>query len=456
MAVRTALAVLAGKATGSLSRLTRRGGGTTFPGDVARAVDPQVLRRLARDLKGGAVIVTGTNGKTTTSRLVAALLEGLPARVVANRAGANLIYGATAAAVARAGLDGRLRADWAVFEIDEATLPAAVEEIQPRAVLVLNLFRDQLDRYGELELMARTIQRALEKLPERSTAVLNADDPRIGELGGHLARKPLWFGIDDREAGDQPLPHAADARTCPRCGATLVFDAVYVGHDGEYRCPNGDFARPALDVAARHLRLNGLDALGLNVDGQVVEARLGGTYNAYNVTAAYAVGKALGLKPEYMAERLKTVAAAFGRQERFNAAGRSFTILLAKNPTGFNSVLRDSIELGRGKRYLVALNDRIADGTDVSWIWDVDFELLRRSAQIVLPAGDRAYDLAVRLKYAEVKAEPPETDLGRALDRLIELTPDGEHAFLLCTYTAMLDLRALLVRRGWLKPYWAT
>ena len=456
MPVRTALAVVAGKATGSLSRLTGRGGGTTFPGDVARYVDPQVLRRLARDLKGGAVIVTGTNGKTTTSRLVHAVLEGIPARVVANRAGANLIYGATAAAVAVAGVDGRLRADWGVFEIDEATLPAAVDEIQPRAVLVLNLFRDQLDRYGELELMARTIQRALEQLPEQSVAVLNADDPRIGELGSHLRRKPLWFGLDDRGAGAQSLPHAADARTCPRCGATLVFDAVYVGHDGEYRCPNGDFARPALDIAGRHLRLEGLDWLGLNLDGQIVEARLGGTYNAYNVTAAYAVGRALGLEPAYIAERLKTVAAAFGRQERFEATGRRFTILLAKNPTGFNSVLRDSIELARGKRYLIALNDRIADGTDVSWIWDVDFELLRPSVQIVVPSGDRAHDLAVRLKYAGVKAEVPQADLGRALDRLLELTPEGEHAFLLCTYTAMLDLRALLVRRGWLRPYWST
>jgi UDP-N-acetylmuramyl tripeptide synthase len=150
------------------------------------------------------------------------------------------------------------------------------------------------------------------------------------------------------------------------------------------------------------------------------------------------------------------VAAAFGRQERFQAEGRSFTILLAKNPTGFNSVLHDSVELGRGKRYLLALNDRIADGTDVSWIWDVDFEVLKNRVEAAVPSGDRAHDLAVRLKYAEVKGEAPEPNLARALDRVIELTPEGEHAFLLCTYTAMLDLRAILVRRGWLRPYWAT
>src|SRR3989449_1540826 len=170
--MRRTAAVWAGKATGTLSRLTGRGGGTTFPGDVARAIDPRVLCKLARDLKGGSVLVTGTNGKTTTARLVSSLLEGLPARVVANRAGANLIYGATAAAVARAGVDGRLRADWGVFEIDEAALPIAVEEIRPRVVLVGNLFRDQLDRYGELELLARTIHRALGSLPEAGRAVL--------------------------------------------------------------------------------------------------------------------------------------------------------------------------------------------------------------------------------------------------------------------------------------------
>ena len=454
--MRPALAVLAGKATGALSRATGRGGGTTFPGDVARAIDRGVLRKLAADLTGGAVLITGTNGKTTTSRLVAALLEGLPARVVANRSGANLIYGATAAAVTRADLDGRLRADWAVFEIDEATLPIAVEEIQPRAVVVGNLFRDQLDRYGELELLAQTIQRALERLPQSGHAVLNADDPRVGEIGMSLPKPPLWYGLDDPSVSAAELPHAADARTCPRCGASLRFRQVYVGHDGAYECPNGDFARPALDLAGTDIRLDGLDRLALTAAETRLNVPLGGLYNAYNVVAAFAAGGALGLQPEYMAERLRTAAAAFGRQERFERDGRRFTMMLAKNPTGFNELLRES---GRanGRRFLLGLNDRIADGRDVSWIWDVDFELLTGLAEVVVPTGGRAHDLAVRLKYAGVAAaEPPEPDLGRAIDRLIEATPPGEEGFLLCTYTAMLDLRALLVRRGWLKPYWAT
>lgn len=455
--MRHTLAVLAGKATGGLSRLSRRGGGTTFPGDVARAIDPGVLRHLAADLKGGSVLVTGTNGKTTTARLISSLLAGLPARVVANRAGANLIFGATAAAVAGAGLDGRLHADWGVFEIDEATLPIAIEEIRPRVVLVTNLFRDQLDRYGELEHVALTMQRALERLPEPGQAVLNADDPRVGELGQALARPPLWYGLEDRRVGVDTLPHAADARTCPRCGAALQFSRVYVGHDGIYSCPNGDFSRPLPDLAATEIELDGLERIRLTAVGSRFEVPLGGLYNAYNLLAAVAVGSALGLKPSYMAERLTSAAPAFGRQERVQHEDRRFTIMLGKNPTGFNQILLESEQLAGGRYFLLGLNDRIADGRDVSWIWDVDFELLADGVKLVIPSGERAHDLAIRLKYAGVRAAaPPEPNFDRALDQLLEALPEGGTAYLLCTYTAMLDLRAVLVRRGWLQPYWAT
>jgi UDP-N-acetylmuramyl tripeptide synthase len=457
MGLRAAAAVWAGKTTRVLTRLSRRGGGTTFPGDVARFVDPGVLRSLAADLRAGSVLIAGTNGKTTTARLVSALLEGLPARVVANRAGANLIYGATAAAVARAGLDGRLRAEWGVFEIDENSLPAAVDEIRPRAVLVGNLFRDQLDRYGELELTARTIQRALDALPEGSRAVLNADDPRVGEIGLALRSQPLWYGIEDASVGQPELPHAADATTCPRCGSSLIFETVYLGHEGIYRCPNSDFSRPTPNVAGRQVRLQGLDRVTLDAEGTELTLPLGGLYNAYNLLGAYAVGLALGLTPDYMASRFSAVVAAFGRLERFEAGGRRLTLLLAKNPAGFNESLRSALQLAGGRRFLIGINDRIADGRDVSWLWDVDFEQLRGRAENLVVTGVRAHDMAVRLKYAGVDgALAPEPDFARALDRLIELTPAGEEAYLLCTYTAMLDLRAILVRRGWLRPYWLT
>jgi UDP-N-acetylmuramyl tripeptide synthase len=454
--MRRTAAVWAGKATATLSRITRRGGGTTLPGDIARAIDPNVLRKLSKDLTHGSVVITGTNGKTTTARLIGWLLEGAGHRVVTNRAGANLIFGATAAALDSAGADGRLRADWGVFEIDEASLKFAIDEIQPRVAIVLNLFRDQLDRYGELESIAKKIESALAAMPEGGRALLNADDPRVAEIGLNLPNPPLWFGLDDTSVAARELPHAADARTCPRCGSSLTFEAVYVGHDGVYECPNGDFRRPTPELTATNIELSGFERLAMDIDKTRFELQLGGLYNGYNVLAAYAAGRTLGLEPAYMAERLRAFHSAFGRQERLEFRGRNLNLVLSKNPAGFNETLRTAVDLAHGNSFLIALNDRKADGTDVSWIWDVDFEQLKGKSHVVLPGGTRAYDLAVRLKYAGVDAISPETDPGKALDVLVKATPEGETAHLLCTYTAMLDLRAELVRRGWAKPYWET
>jgi UDP-N-acetylmuramyl tripeptide synthase len=454
MSVRKTAAVWAGKATGSLSRITRRGGGTTLPGDVARAIDPRILTELTDDLTQGSVVITGTNGKTTTSRLITWLLEGTGKRVVSNRAGANLIFGVTAAALRKAGAGGRLKADWGVFEIDEASLPKAVEEIQPKATLVLNLFRDQLDRYGELESIAKKIEKALSTT--EATAILNADDPRVAEIGLNLPNKPLWFGLDDTSIASKQLPHAADARTCPRCGSSLIFDAVYVGHDGVYRCPNNDFQRPKPDITATDITLNGFDSIAMTINATRIEMPLGGLYNVYNVLAAYATACSLNIDGAYSAQRLKTFKAAFGRQERIDFRGRHLILVLSKNPAGFNETVRTAVDMAHGRNFILGLNDRKADGTDVSWIWDVDFEQLKGKAKTVIPAGNRAYDLAVRLKYAGVVAQPPETDPGKALDALIKNTSEGDTAHVLCTYTAMLDLRAELVRRGWAQPYWET
>ncbi|HEX6487608.1 MAG TPA: MurT ligase domain-containing protein [Candidatus Dormibacteraeota bacterium] len=458
MGLRLAAAVTAGKATAAASRLARRGGGATLPGDVARWVDRDVLRDLSRQLSKGAVLITGTNGKTTTSRLVSLLLEEPGRPVLTNRTGANLIYGLTAAAVAAAGPGGGLRRDWAVLEVDEATLPLAVEEVQPRLVLVGNLFRDQLDRYGELEKIARLLHGALTRLPDGATAVLNADDPRVGEIGLALERPPVWYGLDSPNVARPELPHAADARVCPRCGRELEFAAVYVGHEGDYRCPESHFHRPDLTYAGHDVRLDGLDGVELTVEGSPISLPLGALFNAYNLLAAYSIGRTLGLEQHVIADRLRDAAAAFGRLERIEARGRRLTILLAKNPASFNEVLLAATELADARQVLLALNDRIADGRDVSWIWDVDFEVLGgREGMTIVPSGLRAYDLAVRLKYAEVGGvRAPQPDFGPALDQLLEATPQGGDCYLLCTYTAMLEMRAEITRRGWARPYWQT
>jgi UDP-N-acetylmuramyl tripeptide synthase len=331
-----------------------------------------------------------------------------------------------------------------------------VAEIQPKATVVGNLFRDQLDRYGELETIAKKIEGALQNIPPDARAILNADDPRVAEIGLSLDRPPTWYGIESPNVASEHLPHAADARTCPRCGASLLFGAVYVGHDGVYRCPNGDFSRPKPDIAATDVELDGFDGIAATVAGTRVAMPLGGLYNVYNVLAAFAAGTAIGLDARYIADRLKTFQAAFGRQERIDFRGRHLVLVLSKNPAGFNETVRTAVELAKGENFVIGLNDRKADGTDVSWIWDVDFEMLKGRAKSVIPAGVRAHDLAVRLKYAGVDALPAQTDPGKALDLLIKSTTDGDSCYLLCTYTAMLDLRAELVRRGWAAPYWET
>jgi UDP-N-acetylmuramyl tripeptide synthase len=450
---------LAGKLTAALSRGLRRGGGTTLPGDVSRWVDPTILTKLSRSLSDGTIVVTGTNGKTTTAALLRHILEAQGHPTVANQAGANLIFGVTAAVVNRASWSGDLPATTGLFEIDEASLPRLVHEVAPGTIVVTNLFRDQLDRYGELETTAAHIRGALTQGPEGMTAVLNADDPMVAALGDDLPRV-IYAGLDDPALLQPELSHGADAKFCPRCGSAFIFDGVYFGHVGHYRCPRGDFTRPSPDVRATSVSIDGMDGMRLRVTDGVhdvsVEVPLSGLYNAYNVVLALAAAKALNVPLAKSAAALRDFAPAFGRMERTVVDGHPAFLLLAKNPTGFNEVLRTAIQFGHATSFLIALNDRIADGQDVSWIWDVDFEQLTGAARHIVLSGDRALDLRVRLKYAELPDDRIEvvSDWRSALERAAQATPAGETIFILPTYTAMLALRAVLTRNGALQPYW--
>ena len=459
LGARGRVALWAGKLTSALSRGLRRGGGTTLPGDIARWVDPSILTKLSRSLGEGTVVITGTNGKTTTAALLRHILEAQGKQVVANQAGANLIFGVTAAMVNRTSWSGELPASIGLFEIDEASLPRLVQEIAPGTIVVTNLFRDQLDRYGELETTASHIRRALIQGPEGVTAVLNADDPMVAALGDDLPRV-VYAGLDDPSLLQPELSHGADAKFCPRCGSPFVFDGVYFGHVGHYHCPRADFARPSPDINASSIAIEGMERMRLRInDGPQsvnVEVPLSGLYNAYNIVLALAAARAVGVPLAKGAAALRDFTPAFGRMERITVDGRAAVLLLAKNPTGFNEVLRTAIQFGHATSFLIALNDRIADGQDVSWIWDVDFEQLKTVAQHIVVSGDRALDLRVRLKYAEIPAERIEvvTDWRAALKRAAEATPAGETLFILPTYTAMLELRSVLTHDGALRPYW--
>lgn len=449
-------AVAAGKAVAYASRLLGLGGGTVLPGRVARWIFPPVLEHLAAGLEQ-VVVVSGTNGKTTTARLLARMLEtgGVPA--VHNRAGANLQAGLVASLVLASDVRGRPCRRAGVFEVDEATLPTVADALRPRLVVLTNLFRDQLDRYAELERVAEGWRRTLGRLPS-AVVCYNADDPQVADVAQAAGRR-VAFGIQDPSAGRSALEEAADVRYCYRCGVAYRYEVVFLSHAGHYGCPSCGWSRPVPEVRAERVTVRGTSGFEVELawggERLALRSRLPGLYNVYNVLAAAAAARCLGLSGDVVRQATESVAPAFGRGERLAWGGVTLQILLVKNPAGFNEVLRLVVP-ERPRALLLAIHDRTADGRDVSWLWDVEFEQLRGLDAHITVSGIRAEDMALRLKYAGWPEDKTtvEKDLVRALRRARESTPPGEVLFCLPTYTAMLELRRILARAGAVAPFW--
>src|SRR4051794_3953273 len=368
MGARLTAALLAGRMATGLSRRLGRGGGTVIAGHVVPRIDPSALRTVTRRLRHGSVLVSGTNGKTTTSRLISHILRQGEIQALHNRAGANLVTGLVSAMVAQTSLGGWPRADIGLFEVDEATVPAALREIRPRAVLLTNIFRDQLDRYGEVHFVADLWAKAIRHLPPDTTLVLNADDPLVATLGRERSEASIYFGVGDPSVGVGESPHASDARICPNCGAAFAYDVHYYGHLGQYACPRCGLARPTPTVEATAVTLRGDRGSDVAIRtplGQVkATLSLPGLYNVYNALAATAVCVSLGLDLETIREGLETFTAAFGRLERVPVDGRELFLALVKNPVGFGEVLRMILADDTERVMLIAINDFFADGTD--------------------------------------------------------------------------------------------
>ena len=438
---------------GTISRAAGRGGGTTVPGHVFLRLAPGGLPALAAALPDGIAAVSATNGKTTTSAMLSHILAPDVA-VCRNAAGANLMSGVVSTLLHRPH-----DASVGVLEVDEAALPAVVAETAPRVVALGNLYRDQLDRHGELEMVADRWRAMVADLPVVTTLVLCADDPVIDALGANRA-DVVRYGIDDPSVALDDRDEAADSTFCVHCGAAYDYDAVYLGHLGSYRCPRGDHERGALQFAARAIRPRGLEGTAFRVDGPDgscdVLLPLPGLYNVENALAAIATAAVLGVPTATAAARLASFSAAFGRFERIAIDEREVVLILFKNPTGANEALRAIAPDVAGAHLVLALNDRIADGRDVSWIWDIDFEGRLDTAATITCSGERAADLAVRLRYADVPLEridrirEVETALGQAL---ADASP-GERVYVLATYTAMLDLHGVLADRGLTEQFW--
>ncbi len=446
------------RAIGAASRRSGRGGGTTLPGRVLLRLEPEAIGRLGGRLARGSTIVSATNGKTTTAGMIAAILSSAGRRPVHNRAGSNMTWGVATALLEQRGDEG-------LFEVDEAWLPRVAEQLQPHLIVLGNLFRDQLDRYGELETLADEWAAMVELRAGATGFALNADDPLIADLGRDREGEPRpavsYFGVDDASQALPELQHAHDAKHCRRCGHPYLYERAFVGHLGHYSCPGCGARRPDPDVSATSIELRGMHGSAATVRtpaGELLlELPLPGLYNVYNALAAISAGLRMGIELSVIGEALAGVRSAFGRVETISVAGVPVSILLIKNPAGTNEVLRTLRLESAGGAALdlwIALNDNTADGRDVSWVWDADFELLDGAVRRIVCAGTRAPEIAVRLKYAGVDPARIEVEHGIAasLDRAVAGS-DGE-LFALPTYTALLELRRLLAERGLAREFW--
>jgi len=421
--------------------------GTTLPGRVVKTVDHGIIGRLSARLPQGSILVSATNGKTTTSAMIAGILDREGLQTARNREGANLAAGVATALLKDSSLAGGPRSQMGLFEVDEFAFPEVAAQSLPRIVLLMNLFRDQLDRYGELEHIANRWRRVIRELPPETRTILNADDPLVAEMAKLRPENSVCFGIEDPAAGGLVMQHASDSKYCTVCGGPFTYEVFYMGHLGKYHCPKCGNKRPSPTIYAENVTFDGMRGSGFDLvtpEGSAhLDLPLPGLYNLYNALAAAACADSLGIGLESIRSGLEAFTAAFGRVEHITVNGKPVVLLLVKNPAGFNEVVRTlMIEPGQDT-LLVALNDRIADGRDISWIWDVDLELLAPEVGSAICSGARATEMAMRLKYAGVPQERLSVagDLEQALHAALEKTPQGDTLFVLPTYTAMLALR---------------
>jgi lipid II isoglutaminyl synthase (glutamine-hydrolysing) len=459
--MRLALALAVGKGSGAAGRLLNIGGGTSFPGAIARRIDPLVLRKVATASDARKVLITGSNGKTTTCRMLAALGQGAGASVAQNRSGSNLLQGVTSVAVREADLRGRTNTELLILEVDEATLRPVAAEVAPDVIVVTNIFRDQLDRFGEVYAMARGVEAVIETLPANASMVLNGDDPLVASFAPHSPARRVYFGLRAEYVGAEVPEHAADTIRCVRCQHTLTYRRVYVSHLGDYECPECGRARPDLDIAITEVTASpggGIDLTAQTPAGVMpVHVPLAGLHNVYNTAAALAGAHALGmLEGGSVPYALGALRPAFGRLEEIKADGHLTVLSFVKNPASYNATLRLILQRPGRKHVLAAHSNTVVDGEDFAWLWDVDLEDLVPDLATLIVSGTRAEEVALRMKYAGAGLTNMRVIPGReaALDTALARIPPGEPLYILAGYTPMREFRRIMQRRGWVPPFW--
>jgi len=422
----TYLSTILGKLISLVINKFHFGKGSTWPGHLALKMNNQFIKNKLKDSKTEVILISGTNGKTTTSKLITSILANNGHKVFGNICGANLLNGIASCLILNSSITGKIKADYLIFEIDENALAKVLDYITPDYIILLNLFRDQLDRYGEIDTIFKKWEKNLNNLSFKTKLILNADDPLIASLGMNKKNKVYYFGLTNEKYLSSNSKEPSDSMYCTKCKSKLIYKGIYFSHLGDWLCPNCKLKKPNIDIKSS------------------LPYPLPGTYNKYNTLAALLLAKILKINEKIIVKTFNEFKPAFGRQEEIVINQKKFVIFLSKNPTSFNESLRTVKELN-GNNLFIILNSRIPDGKDVSWIYDVDFENLIDNKQKIIISGDRVFDMTLRLKYAEKIANSRSFENYKEAIKYIFNKTNYKTTYVLPTYSAMLDFRKELL-----------
>ena len=437
MRIRTIAAVCAARFAGFACRKMGRQG-VTWAGKIALKISPHILEELSGQVREKIFVVCGTNGKTTTNNMLCAALEAEGKKVVCNHTGSNMLNGVVAAFVLASGLNGKLDADYACIEVDEASTRHVFPEIKPDYMVMTNLFRDQLDRYGEIDITMNILEEMIRKVPKMKV-IVNGDDALSAYLAMDSGNPYVTYGIS-RPVMKNETNEIREGRFCKRCGEKLSYSFYHYSQLGDYKCPKCGFARPDLDYDATDVKVD--DQISFCIEGKHIVANYKGFYNVYNILAAYAGVRTAGFSGEHFGDMLKKFNPENGRMEQFRIKGTVVTLNLAKNPAGFNQNISAVMQDKNPKDIIIAINDNAQDGTDISWLWDVDFDRLKdESIKSITVSGIRCQDMRLRMKYVDIPSFL-EADVEKAIRNRVG---DGVgNLYVLVNYTALFSTRNIL------------
>lgn len=415
--------------------------GVTWAGKIAIKICPNILSELAAQVKGDIFIVCGTNGKTTTNNMLCAALEAEGKKVVCNHTGSNMLNGVVAAFALGAGLNGNLKADCACIEIDEASTRRVFPYFKPDYMVLTNLFRDQLDRYGEIDITMNILKEVMQSAPDMKI-IVNGDDALSAFLAMDAGNEYITYGISEKVLDDKNSHEIREGRFCKKCGAPLEYKFYHYSQLGDYACTSCDFKRPQIMFNASDIEVG--DRLSFTVEDKRITANYKGFYNVYNILAAYTAVRAAGIEPTHFNEMLAKFNPENGRMEQFTIKGTKIILNLAKNPAGFNQNISAVMQDDTLKDLIIVINDNAQDGTDVSWLWDVDFDRFKgANVNSITVSGIRCQDMRLRLKYVDIPSML-EADVEKAICERVE---NGcGNLYVLVNYTALFSTRNVLKR----------